>query len=76
MKTYNSNDPKGHVVQIITLIWDSFCELVWEYWNNRQHRAENSAMSAMLKTLGDGLQWFQDNKMIVLAPRKYILAEY
>jgi hypothetical protein len=30
----------------------------------------------MLRTLGDRLQWFQDNKEVVLAQRHYMLAEY
>jgi hypothetical protein len=30
----------------------------------------------MLRSLGERLQWFQDNKTIVLAPRHYMLAEY
>jgi hypothetical protein len=76
MKAYESKDPKGHVAQIITLIWDGFCEPIWEYRNKKLHRAKNSAMSTMLRSLGERLQWFQDNKTIVLAPRHYMLAEY
>jgi hypothetical protein len=30
----------------------------------------------MMRTLGERLQWFQDNKTIVLAPRHYMLAEF
>jgi hypothetical protein len=33
-------------------------------------------MWPMLRSLGERLQWFQDNKTIVLAPRHYMLAEY
>jgi hypothetical protein len=76
MKAYESKDPKGHVVQIITLIWDGFCKPVWEYRNKKLHQAENSSMSIKLRTPGERLQWFRDNKMIVLAPRHYMLAKY
>jgi hypothetical protein len=77
MKAYESKDWQGHVVQIITLIWDGFCKPTWVYRNTKQlHWAENSAMSTMLRSLGERLQWFQDNKTIVLAPRHYMLAEY
>jgi hypothetical protein len=76
MKAYESKDPKGHVAQILTLIWDGFCEPIWDYRNKKLHRVENSAMSNMLRSLGERLQWFQDNKTVVLAPRHYMLAEY
>jgi hypothetical protein len=76
MRAHGSKDPDGHVIMILTLLWDGFFEPVWEYRNNRLHRMENSAMSSMMRTLGDRLQWFQDNKTIVLAPRHYMLVEF
>jgi hypothetical protein len=75
-RAHGSKDPDGHVIMIPSLLWDGFFEPVWEYRNNWLHRMENSAMSSMMRTLGDRLQWFQDNKTIVLAPRHYMLAEF
>jgi hypothetical protein len=72
MKAYESSDPQGQAAQMLTLLWDGFCEPVWTYRNNKLYHAENNTMATMMRTLGDRLQWFQDNKEIVLAPRHYI----
>jgi hypothetical protein len=76
MKAYESGDPQGQTAQMLTIIWDGLCEPVCTYRNNKLYHVENNTMTAMLRTLGDRLQWFQDNKEVVLAPRHHMLAEY
>jgi hypothetical protein len=76
MKAHGSKDPGGQVAQILALIWDSWCEPIWEYRNSRFNETQNPAIEATLSTLGERLQWYHENKVEVLATRHHFLAEF
>jgi hypothetical protein len=61
---------------MLTLIWDGWCEPIWDHQNSRLHRENNPAMEQSLRKLEDRLRWFKDNKAEVLAPRHHFLAEF
>jgi hypothetical protein len=76
MKAHGSKDPGGQVAQMLALIWDSWCEPIWEYRNSRFNDNQNPAIEATLSMLGERLQWYYENKVEVLATRHRFLAEF
>jgi hypothetical protein len=76
MRAHGASDPEGSVAQMLTLIWDAWCEPIWDHRNSRLHKDENPAMDESLRKLENRLRWYRDNKTEVLASRHHFLAEF
>ena len=75
-KTLGSKDPEGCTVQMLTLIWEGLCEPMWSLRNDILHKTPNPRTLTEMTTLKERLQWYRENKRLVLAPRHHTLAEY
>jgi hypothetical protein len=75
-KTLGSKDPEGCTVQMLTLIWEGLCEPMWSLRNDILHNTPNPRTLTEMTTLKERLQWYRENKRLVLAPRHHTLAEY
>ena len=64
-----SKDPESVVVKLITLIWDGWCEPLWEARNNILKRQPNPTELTEHRTIKERLCWFRRHKNRVLPVR-------
>jgi hypothetical protein len=69
-------DPEGCTIQILIIIWEGLCEPLWSMRNDILHNKPNPRAITEMNNLLERLQWYRDNKRLVLAPRHHMLAEY
>ena len=75
-ESYGSKDPEGEVAQLLTLIWDGWCEPIWETRNNILKKHPNPTELMEHRVVRDKLRWFKPNKREVLPERFRFLAEF
>ena len=75
-KVYGSKDPVGDIANVLTLIWDGWCEPIWETRNNILKRKPNPAAISELNKIRNRLKWFRHHKNGVLPHRFRFLTEF
>ena len=58
-KAYGSKDPGGDVAKLVTLIWDGWCEPIWELRNYILHRQPNPTELSAQRQIKERLKWFK-----------------
>lgn len=75
-ETYGSKDPTGDVAKLITLLWDGWCETIWELRNNILKHQPTPTQHVEEKTIKERLKWYRKYKMTALPERFQFLTEY
>lgn len=75
-KIYGSKDPGGDVAKLVTLIWDGWCEPLWELRNNILHKQPNPTELSAHRKIKERLKWFKRHKLEALLEQFRFLTDF
>ena len=76
MAKFGSKDPTGDVAKLITIMWDGWCEPIWNTRNNVLKKQPNPAQLTEVKRVKDRILWFKAHSNETLPPRYQFLTEF